>query len=117
MSQLSVDLLKSLIDEPAGKPTKSADVRRADNAASVARHRQAEQVRRDAGIVNYSVPAARDALADAAMQVLISGGGGAEIVRSVLASIFSTQVGAPMTIESHVRSGKINAKFFKSSRI
>jgi hypothetical protein len=117
MSQLSIDLLKALIDEPILKrrPLKPAAARKAANAEAVARHREAEQERRAAGVVVYSTPNAREALADAAMHILLSGGEGTEAVRSVLRSVFATQVGAPMTLESHVRSGRIKSRFFKSA--
>jgi hypothetical protein len=114
MSHTDIELLHSLLGEIV-KPTRSAARRRADNTSAVAKHRAAEQDRRDKGVVVYSKPNAREALADAAMHILATGGEGAEEIRSVLRAVFGGQVGAPLTIESHVKSGKIKSKFFNAS--
>jgi hypothetical protein len=90
----------------------AARLRKAEiNAAAVAKSRSEEKARREAGIVAPNKANIRDALADAALHVLATGGPAADHVRTVLATVFTHHSGAPLTIEMNARAGRLKPKF------
>lgn len=73
---------------------------------SRARHRAAA----DAGDLKPTRGNIRDALADAALMLLATDGPGADQVRVVLASVFATRPGVPLSVEQRARNGKLRPK-------
>lgn len=57
----------------------------------------------------------RDALADAATMILATGAPGAEHIRKVLATIFESRPGAPLSIEMNAKGGKLRTKLIARS--
>ena len=77
------------------------------------RSREARKERADAGNVDASPEAIREALADAALMILASDAPGADQVRRVLALAFRGKVGVPLTVEAKARTGKLRPKLVK----
>ena len=76
---------------------------------SRARERQAVE----AGAIEPNTANVRDALADAALMILATDAPGAAEVRAVLAKVFAARPGAPMTIETRARRGKLKLRLMR----
>lgn len=83
---------------------------RAYKAQKQAERRAALKERETGGSVKFDSASTREALADAALLLLATGGPGADAVMSYLSRIYHDQVGAPLTIRSWARSGKLKPK-------
>lgn len=126
-----VGLLKELLGEetviaPKAKPaTKRNAVAIADmpeeefrayKAQKQAERRAALKERETAGSIKFDAASTREALADAALLLLATGGPGADAVLAYLSKVYHDQVGAPMTIRSWARSGKLKPKLMHIAR-
>lgn len=124
-------LLKELLgDEPviAPKPkpaTKRTSVGLTDMSdeefRSYKAQRQAERraslkARESSGSVKFDANSTREALADAALLLLATGGPGADAIAAYLDKVFHDQVGAPLTIQSWAKSGKLRPKLLHIAR-
>ncbi len=124
-------LLKELLGEdteiaPKAKPsTKRTSVAlaemsdeefRAYKARKQAERRAALKARETSGSIKFDGVSTREALADAALLLLATGGPGADAVMSYLDRVFHDQVGAPLTIRSWARSGKLRPKLLHIAR-
>lgn len=120
----ALGLLKELLDETdlptvqkcsaRGNPVMIADMTGVEFRASKAR-RQAERrdnlrARKWAGSAAFDKTSTRDALADAALMILATGGDGTDTILSCLAEIFHDQTGVPLTIQTWAKSGKLTPK-------
>lgn len=74
------------------------------------------KARAGAGSVKFDASSTRDALADAALLLLATGGPGADAISSYLEKVFHDQVGAPITIKTWARSGKLKPKLMHIAR-
>ncbi len=125
-------LLKELLgDEPVIAPPKAkpttkrnavaladmTDVEyRAYKAQKQAERRASLKARESSGSVKFDASSTREALADAALLLLATGGPGADAVMSYLTKIYHDQVGAPLTIRSWAKSGKLRPKLLHIAR-
>jgi hypothetical protein len=89
---------------------------RAYKAQKQAERRAALKARESSGSVKFDSTSTREALADAALLLLATGGPGADAVMSYLDKVFHDQVGAPLTIRSWARSGKLKPKLLHIAR-
>lgn len=80
------------------------------------RSRARRKAAADAGRLEPTRGNIRDALADAALMLLATGGPGADQVRVVLASVFAARPGVPLTVEQRARSGKLRPKLVARGR-
>ena len=114
MTNLTVQLLAELIDEPYHPtpirqlPPKKRNRYQADAVRST---RQRVDAALESGIVLPTRQHIRDALTDAALHIIRSGGDGSEAIRQVLEAVFGDD--ADVAIQKIV-GGKIEPKFFKS---
>lgn len=128
-------LLKELLDDeptPQSKAKPAAKEREDRNTVAIAdmsdeefkaykAHKQAERraslkARKAAGSVKFDAASTREALADAALLLLATGGPGADSVLSYLEKVYHDQVGAPLTIKTWAKSGKLKPKFMHIAR-
>jgi len=118
MADYDVQLLAELIDE-ACRPTPIRKLpprkRKRYHADAVVRTRGKVVAALAEGIVPVNRQHIRDALCDAAIHVLASGGDGADTIRQVLAAVFSHDLDAPQAMIRKVKAGKIIPKFYKSA--
>ncbi|WP_018858486.1 hypothetical protein [Rhizobium sp. 42MFCr.1] len=114
MPNLTVQLLAEMIDEPY-RPTpirKLPSKKRKQYQADAVRSTRAKVgAALEGGTVLATRQHIRDALTDAALHILRTGGDDAEVVRHVLVSVFGDAV--EVAIEK-IEAGKIEPKFFKS---
>lgn len=89
---------------------------RAYKARKQAERRASLKARETSGSVKFDGASTREALADAALLLLATGGPGADAVEAYLRKVFHDQVGAPMTIKSWARSGKLKPKLMHIAR-
>lgn len=89
---------------------------RAYKAQKQATRRAALKARESSGSVKFDSASTREALADAALLLLATGGPGADAVMSYLSKIYHDQVGAPLTIRSWAKSGKLKPKLIHIAR-
>lgn len=78
--------------------------------------RAALKAREAKGSVKFDAVSTRDALADAAMLLLATGGPGADVVMNYLNKVFADQPGAPLTIRARARSGELRPKLIEFAR-
>lgn len=124
-------LLKELLGDETviatkAKPTTKRDVVaiadmtetefRAYKARKQSERRAALKARETGGSVKFDAASTREALADAALLLLATGGPGADAVSTYLDRVFYDQVGAPMTIKSWAKSGKLRPKLLHIAR-
>lgn len=118
MADYDVQLLAELIDE-ACRPTPIRKLpsrkRKQYHANAVVRTRGNVVAALAEGIVPVNRQHIRDALCDAAIHILASGGDGAQTIHRVLAAVFSHDLEAPQTVVRKVEAGKIVPKFYKSA--
>ncbi len=74
------------------------------------RNRAVERAVASAGSRKPTVANIRAALADAALMILAVDAPGAEQVRSVLATAFSTRAGVALSVETRAKAGKLRPK-------
>lgn len=114
MNDLTIKLLAEMIDEPY-RPTPIRQLpskkRKQYQADAVRSTRQKVGAALESGTVLPTRQHIRDALTDAALHILRSGGDNAEAIRQVLESVFGDEADAAI---SKVEAGKIEPKFFKS---
>ncbi|WP_331373422.1 hypothetical protein [Sinorhizobium chiapasense] len=89
---------------------------RAYKARKQAERRASLKARELSGSVKFDAVSTREALADAALLLLATGGPGADAVMSYLSKIYHDQVGAPLTIRSRAKSGKLKPKLLHIAR-
>ncbi|WP_296069400.1 hypothetical protein [uncultured Agrobacterium sp.] len=89
---------------------------RAYKAKKQAERRAALKERETGGSIKFDALSTREALADAALLLLATGGPGADAVMAYLGKVYHDQVGAPMTIRSWARSGKLKPKLMHIAR-
>ncbi len=116
----AAELLKELIDEPTmtllSKKTPVGirdlpdDERKAYKARKQAERRAKLKERIGAGSVKYDAASAREALADAALMILVSGTEGSAAIERYLAKVYHDQAGAMLTIKAHARSGRLKPR-------
>lgn len=125
-----VGLLKELLGEdteiarakPATKATSVAladmsdEEFRAYKARKQAERRASLKARKTSGSVKFDGVSTREALADAALLLLATGGPCADAVMSYLDRVYHDQVGAPLTIRSWAKSGKLRPKLLHIAR-
>jgi len=118
---LTVQLLEELISDSVKQPktAKTAirnlpdEERKAYKAQKQAERRKALKKRAESGSLKFDAETTRDALADAAIMLLAAGAPGSEMVEAYLRSIFSDQIGAPLTIKARAKSGQLKPKLLK----
>ena len=69
-----------------------------------------------AGNLPFDTDTTRDALADAALMLLYSGGPGADAVLNYLALVFADKPGAPLTIAARIKTRALKPKLLKFAR-
>lgn len=113
MTNLTVQLLAELIDESYHPTIRQLPPkkRRRYQADAVRFTREKVDAALESGIVLPTRQHIRDALTDAALHILRSGGDGTEVIRQVLQSVFGDE--ADVAIQK-IADGKIEPKFFKS---
>jgi hypothetical protein len=94
----------------------SPDEFREYKAQKQAERRAALKEREASGSIKFDATSTRDALADAALLILATGGPGADAIGAYLSKIFHDQVGAPLTIKTWARSGKLKPKLMHIAR-
>lgn len=65
------------------------------------------------GAIKPSLPAVRDALADAAIMLLAVDGPGATEIRNILAKVFAARPGVVLQVSADARRGKLRPKLAK----
>ncbi len=85
-------------------------------ARKQAERREKLKSRESSGSIKFDATSTREALADAALLILATGGPGADAVMSYLSKIYHDQVGAPLTIKTWAKSGKIRPKLMHIAR-
>lgn len=118
MTEITVDdlwLRYTLLPKPP--PTvREMDLedRRAYNRARVAEHRKRQ---REAAEIEPepTSPNIRDALADAALAILATDAPGVDEIRRILAAVFPSKPGVPMTVAANARSGKLKPKLLRKA--
>ena len=112
----NIMLLSMLIDQrPPTVRQLPKPVRQKYTADGVERYRERIAMSLENGVVPPTAAHIRQALADAAIHLLKTGGPGANEVMRVLESVFSAHVGTPLTVKGKVKDGRIKPKFFKSA--
>ncbi len=115
MTNLTVQLLAELIDEPY-RPTPirqlSSKKRKQYQADAVRSTRAKVGAALEGGTVLPTRQHIREALTDAAMHILRSGLDDAEVIRHVLESVFEDAADAAL---EKIEAGKIEPRFFKSA--
>lgn len=115
MTNLTIQLLAELIDEPY-RPTPIRQLppkkRNRYHADAVTKAREKVGAALDNGVVLPTRQHVRDALTDAALHLLRTGGDEAEVIRQVLVSVFGDE--ADVVIRK-IEAGKIEPRFFKSA--
>jgi hypothetical protein len=122
-------LLKELLGDEPALPIKSSvkrsSVRLADmtdaehreyKARKQAERRAQLKARESSGSIKFDANSTREALADAALLILATGGPGADAIDAYLSKVFHDQVGAPLTIKTWARSGKLKPKLMHVAR-
>lgn len=94
----------------------SPDEFREYKAKKQAERRAALKERESSGSIKFDANSTREALADAALLILATGGPGAAAIGAYLSRIFHDQVGAPLTIKTWARSGKLRPKLMHIAR-
>ncbi|AMD60926.1 hypothetical protein AWN88_22680 [Agrobacterium tumefaciens] len=94
----------------------SPDEFREYKAQKQAERRSALKEREASGSIKFDANSTREALADAALLILATGGPGADAIGAYLSRIFYDQVGAPLTIKTWARSGKLRPKLMHIAR-
>ncbi len=94
----------------------SPDEFREYKAQKQAERRAALKEREASGSIKFDANSTREALADAALLILATGGPGADAIGAYLSRIFHDQVGAPLTIKTWARSGKLRPKLMHIAR-
>ncbi|AMD59383.1 MULTISPECIES: hypothetical protein [Agrobacterium] len=89
---------------------------RAYKAQKQAARRAELKARESTGSVKFDAISTREALADAALLLLATGGPGADAVSSYLQKVFHDQVGAPLTIATWAKSGKLKPRLMHFAR-
>ncbi|PDT81909.1 hypothetical protein [Sinorhizobium sp. BJ1] len=108
---------KSISKRPTvGIADMSDDEFRAYKAQKQAERRARLKVRESLGSMKFDSSSAREALADAALLILATGGPGADAVMNYLGRVYHDQVGAPMTIQARARSGRLKPKLLHIAR-
>ncbi|MGO8092803.1 hypothetical protein [Rhizobium leguminosarum] len=69
-----------------------------------------------AGYLPFDADTTRDALADAAIMLLFTGGPGATAVLNYLGQVFSDKPGAPLTVAARAKSRALKPKLIKFAR-
>lgn len=112
-----MELYRRLVEHGAPKPGSFSALddagRRAYFTEARRRNRARERKAQDAGAIEPNLANIRDALADAALMMLATDAPGADHVRAVLAQVFAARPGAPMTIETRARRGKLKPKLLR----
>lgn len=105
-------------DDLAGIPYSemTLEQQRTYKARKQSKRRAELKARAVAGSVKFDAISTREALADAALLLLATGGPGADAVVSYLDRVFHDQVGAPLTIRSWAKSGKLRPKLLHIAR-
>ncbi|MBY5666848.1 hypothetical protein [Rhizobium leguminosarum] len=123
-------LLRELLDDDvvierpkkkSRKPAVGIDDMTADEFRSYKSRLQAERrakikAQEAAGSLPFDADTTRDALADAAIMLLFTGGPGATAVLNYLGQVFSDKPGAPFTIAARVKSRALKPKLIKFAR-
>ena len=117
---LTIELLKELIaDDGPLTVLKPAAIgirdlpdaeRKAYKAKKQAERRAALKERAEGGSVKFDVATAREALADAALMLLASGGDGSAAIERYLEKVYHDQAGAPLTIKARAKAGLLKPK-------
>lgn len=94
----------------------SPDEFREYKAQKQAERRAALKEREASGSIKFDANSTREALADAALLILATGGPGADAIGAYLSMIFHDQVGAPLTIKTWASSGKLRPKLMHIAR-
>lgn len=86
------------------------DAKRAYYTGKRAENRAKAREAADEGRPKAHAGTIRDALADAALMILATGGPGADQVRHVLGQVFSARPGVPLKVERQARTGRLRPK-------
>jgi hypothetical protein len=81
------------------------------------RNRAKERAMMAAGAPAPTTANIRAALADAALMILAIDADGADLVREVLAGVFTQRAGVPMAVERKARTGRLRPKLAKLPEI
>lgn len=73
--------------------------------------RAREKASAASGALEPNLANIRHVLADAALMILAVDAPGADLVREVLAEVFSARPGIPLTVQQRARTGKLRPKF------
>lgn len=115
MTNLTLQLLAELIDEPY-RPTPIRQLppkkRNRYHADAVTKAREKVGAALKDGVVLPTRQHIRDALTDAALHILRIGGGEAEVISQVLASVFGDEANVAIR---KIEAGKIEPRFFRST--
>ncbi|WP_158032227.1 hypothetical protein [Rhizobium rhizosphaerae] len=84
-------------------------------ADGVERYRERIATSLENGVVEPTAAHVRQALADAAIHIVRTGGPGSEEVMRVLEAVFASHAGTPLTVKWRIKQGRIRPKFFKAS--
>lgn len=105
-------------DDLAGIPYSemTLEQQRRYKARKQSKRRAELKARAVAGSIKFDAISTREVLADAALLLLATGGPGADAVMSYLSKIYHDQVGAPLTIRSWARSGRLKPKLMHIAR-
>ncbi|OLP54841.1 hypothetical protein BJF92_13610 [Rhizobium rhizosphaerae] len=116
MSALDLHLLSMLIDQrpPTVRELPKA-MRQKYTADGVERYRERIATSLENGVVEPTAAHVRQALADAAIHIVRTGGPGSEEVMRVLEAVFASHAGTPLTVKWRIKQGRIRPKFFKAS--
>ncbi|RFB98020.1 hypothetical protein B5K08_05580 [Rhizobium leguminosarum bv. trifolii] len=122
-------LLRELLDETdvvvAQRPTKksrkaavgiddmSSDEFKAYKSRLQSERRARLKAQEAAGSLPFDAETTRDALADAALMLLYSGGPGADPVMNYLGKVFADKPGAPLTIAARIRTRALKPKLLR----
>ncbi|MBY5446585.1 hypothetical protein HFO93_24545 [Rhizobium leguminosarum] len=122
-------LLRELLDEDviverpkkSRKPSVGIDDMTPEEYKAYKARLQAERRARNkeqeaAGSLPFDADTTRDALADAAIMLLFTGGPGATAVLKYLGQVFSDKPGAPLTVAARVKSRALKPKLMKFAR-
>lgn len=115
MTNLTIQLLAEMIDEPY-RPTPIRQLpskkRRQYQADAVRSTRSKVEAALEGGTVLPTRQHIRDALTDAALHILRSGGDNAEAIRQVLESVFGDEADA---VFGKITAGRVEPRFYKSA--
>jgi hypothetical protein len=119
-------LLRELLDEDVvaerpkavrkaavGIDSMTPDEFRAYKSRLQAERRAKLKAQEAAGGLPFDAETTRDALADAALMLLYSGGPGADAVMTYLGKVFADKPGAPLTIAARIRTRALKPKLLK----